>query len=279
MSRTFWESLSHSITTIAFAVWISGCGFSTSATAQDFRIDSEVYLADVKKPVSHSITLFSERLIVDFLMSEDDDLKAVEVVIFDSQQRRLVLLDMDRKIRTEITDLQLEKVVESLSRELQNNDATRFLTADSWVHDTDWSSNTVTMTSPNIVYQFRGTQPDNAAILPRYVEFLDNFTKLNATDPRKLPPFPRMKLNQKIKQLGWIPSEVRVTVKANDFVKEEIDARSKHRVTPGLSGSDKEWIANAKRDWVQLKEVDLKEYRGLVPSTVTSARPESARLK
>jgi hypothetical protein len=210
---------------------------------------------------SSNLTLFSEQLICDFQMSDEVAPQPLEVVIYDSRQKSFVLLDMKRKVRTEISDLQIEKLVENLANETQKNEASKFLMSETFVEETDWANGTLTLKGENMEYFIRGNQPDDTAFLPQYFSFLDNFTKLNATDPRKIPPFPRMKLNQRIKQLGWVPVEVRVTLKANQFFRENREAQSKHTLTGGLTRGDRELISNAKRDWQAFKVVELTEFR------------------
>jgi hypothetical protein len=236
---------------------------STGAAAQEFRIASEVYMGESKTPLTSNLTLFSDQLICDFLMSDEVNPKPLEVVIFDMRLKQFVLLNMSRKVRTEISDLQLNKLLENLAHETQVNERSKFLISDSFAEETDWANNTLRLKSDNIEYFFQGNQPSEPAILPQYFAFLDNFTRLNATDPRKLPPFPRMKLNQRIKQLGWIPSEIQVTLRSNEFFRETVDARSKHTLNLGLTSKDKELIASAKRDWQSFPAQELPEFRQL----------------
>lgn len=229
--------------------------------AQEFRITSDVYIGDSKAVLSSNLTLFSDSLICDFLMSDEVVPQPLEVVLYDTRQKRFVLLDLERRVRTEISDLQIEKLVENLAGETQKNEASKFLISETFVEETDWTNGTLSLKGDNMEYFFRGFQPEDPAFLPQYFSFLDNFTKLNATDPRKMPPFPRMKLNQRIKQLGWVPSEVRVTLKANQFFREDLEAQSKHTLTAGLTRGDRELITRAKRDWQGFKAVELTEFR------------------
>lgn len=229
--------------------------------AQEFRITSEVYVGDSKTALTNNLTLFSDQLICDFLMSDEVNPRPLEVAIYDLRQKRFVLLDMNRKVRTEISDLQLDKLVDNLAQETQANERSKFLIADNFTDETDWANNSLRLKSDNMEYYFQGNQPQEPAMLPQYFSFLDNFTRLNATDPQKLPPFPRMKLNQRIKQLGWVPNEIQVTLKANEFFRETVEARSKHTLTPGLTSRDKELIAHAKRDWQSFPAQELPEFR------------------
>ena len=230
---------------------------------QEFRIESQVYTSESTQPVSHNVTLFSEKLICDFRMTEEVDAKPQETVVYDPRQRLIVLLDPQRQVRVEIPDTQLLKLVDGLRRETLQNERAKFLINDTFEEDTDWSDGWVTLTSPSLTYRFKGEQPADVSIIPRYFDFLDNFTRLNASDPTKIPPFPRMRLNQTIKKLGWIPTEVQISIVPNGFFRQPLNANSKHVITSGLTTGDQELIAIAKRQWVQFPAVDLTEYRGI----------------
>jgi hypothetical protein len=233
--------------------------------------------------VSQNITLFSQGLVYDFQLSNDAQSKLVEIAIFDTRKRTIVLLDTHRQIRLEMPDLQLLKIVDGVRRETVQDKRSSFLVEDTFDEDIDWSTNWVTLTSDQIEYRFKGAQPKDASVLPQYYDFLHNFTMLIASDPTKVPPFARMKLNKSIKRLGWIPTEVQISVKQNSLFRQAFSAKSKHVVMYLLSDEDRSRIAMAKRHWLQFKSVDLAEYRGLkkqprfqLPKISTASYEESA---
>ena len=235
----------------------------SSVAAQEFRIESQVYDDSSQLPVSQNVTLFSQGLVFDFRMSDDVQPEPLEIVIFDSRQRRLVLIDPAREIRMELADLSLLRILDGVRRETVQDKRTSFLVENDFEESPDWSTGWVTLTSPEIVYRFKGEQPKDVSILPMYFAFLENFTRLVATDPTKIPPFPRMKLNQSLKRLGWIPSEVQITVNQNSLFREGFSAKSKHTLMTQLSSKDRQKITMAKQHWQTFKSVKLNEYRGL----------------
>ena len=124
-----------------------------------------------------------------------------------------------------------------------------------------------------------GKQPKDVTVLPIYLSFLDNFTQLIATDPHKIPPFPRLRLNESIRKLGWIPSEVHVSIAANSLTSQPINATSKHVMIPELSNKDRDRISQAKSYWMHYKSVDLATYRGFKQTMMDRlVRPVSAQL-
>lgn len=256
---------------LIFSLALTAICLNQDLSGQEFRIESQVYAAQSTQPISHNVTLFTPKLIYDTRLSNDAEPKPIEHVVFDTRQKTLILLDTQREVRVEILDLELLKILEGLRRETMQNDRTKFLTNDTFEEETDWSDGWVTLTSPSITYRFRGSQPEDISFLPLYFEFLDHFTRLKASDPTMIPPFPRMKLNQAIKKLGWIPDEVQIDARRNGLFREPIKAFSKHVLTKGLTTSDQEMIEQVKKQWMQYKEVPLIEYRGIEKKSILAA--------
>ena len=250
------------------------------AAGQEFRIESQVYSADETEPVSRSVTLFTSKLVCDFLMDDQADPKPVEIVIFDIRQGQLALLDPQREVQVTVPDVQLIKLTEGLRRETMQNEKTKFLVEETYEENQNWSDGWVTLDSPSISYRVKGAQPDDVSVLLNYYRFLDQFTRLNSTDPTQLPPFPRMRLNRTLKQLGWIPSEVQISVKQNQLFREPFQATAKHVFVEGLTPSDQELLAGAKKKWLHYEQVDLTKYRGLEapkPAFLSSRGTEKKR--
>lgn len=256
--------LNHALPTqLAVSLLVVICILQLPALGQEFRIESQVYAANSQQPVSHNITLFSEGLVYDFQLSEGSSPDPVEIVIFDSRNRTLILLDLQREMRMDLQELQLLKIVDGVRRETIQDKRSSFFVDDTFQEDVDHSTNWATLTSPLIEYRVRGARPKDASVLPLYADFLNNFTMLNATDPTKLPPFARIRLNQTINQLGWIANEVQISIKQNSLLRQPFRAKSTHVVIHQLSDTDRKRITNAKKYWMQFERVELAKYRGL----------------
>lgn len=249
-----------------FAFGIMLClSLSAATIAQiqtpQFRIESQVYSGDSPAPVSENVTLFDNGIVYDFQMSGNANATPSEIVIFDERKRELTLMDVNRKIAWTVADLRLLKMVDQLRREAVNNDRASFLVNEPFTETDDWSSDHVLLESNSFQYKLTGKRPANESILPRYNEFLDQFTRLSASDPKRLPPFPRLMLNKTIKNHGWIPTEVQVQVKPNSFFKEAFSATSKHVLVMSLSEADRERIKFARKCWMEFESSNLVEYR------------------
>lgn len=229
---------------------------------QDFRIDSQVYVEGKSLPVSENITLFSSGVIYDFQISDNGESETEETVIFNSRLKTFTLLNHANRTKLDLVDLELLSIYEGVRKETRQDHRSRFLTDDTFVEDIDLSANLVTLSSPQIEYCYSGSQPAKVSILEQYNEFLHYFTMLNVSDPTKVPPFARMELNKSIKRLGWIPTEIRISVEQNSLFREAFKAKSKHTVRYQLSEKDQARIESIKKRWSQYKPVYLAEYRG-----------------
>ncbi len=83
-------------------------GLSQSAFAEEFRIESKVYVENNPTPASESVTLFNDSRVYVFLNSPR------EITLLDIPRNRIVLIDPARKVRTELTTEKLAAFVEQL---------------------------------------------------------------------------------------------------------------------------------------------------------------------
>lgn len=236
------------------------------ASGQEFKIESQVYSGDSTMPVSQSVTMFSQGIVYEFKLSNESLSEAKEIIIFDSRQRRVALIDPAKSIKLEMLDLRVMKILEGVRRSTEQDKRTQFLVQDSFTEEVDLTSGWVTLSSPNITYRFKGKQPNTVSIVPTYLAYLDNATRLVATDPHQIPPFAKMRLNQSIRQRGWIPSEIQVSIEPNSLFKQGLNAKVKHVLTTGLSKKDRDRITTAKSHWLQFEPVKLSDYRGFQPT-------------
>lgn len=251
------------ITLLLAISWLLIPQFGTSCLlGQDFRIDSQVYIDAQRSPVSENITLFSSGIIYDFQLSDTGEIETEETVIFDSRQKTFTLLNHAKKTKLKLSDLQLISIYEGVRKETRLDYRSKFLTDDSFDEVMDPDGNFITLSSPQIEYRYKGSQPSNVSILEQYNDFLHYFTLLNVSDPTKVPPFARMELNKSIKRIGWLPAEIQISVQQNNLFREAFSAKSKHSVRYQLSKQDQDRIDSIKRHWTQYKSVGLAEYRG-----------------
>lgn len=233
-------------------------------SAQEFRIETEVTNVDTGETVSENLTLFDDHIIVDFMLKPDKTRFPVEIVAYVTNEKRFVLMDTTRKVKTELVESDLLRILAALQGSAFVDDENRFLFRPEFEESFDSSTGWLELRSPQLIYRTRGQRPVQELALHKYFEFIDQFARLNATDPRRMPPFARLKLNQAIKKQGVIPDEVEMTLVPDMLGNEpEIRMRSRHVVMWELSETDRQRIESAKRYWMEFENVDMKRYRGL----------------
>ena len=80
------------------------------------------------------------------------------------------------------------------------------------------------------------------------------------TDPQRMPPFARLKLNQTIKKYGLVPASIELTVKSGNSNRANVEASSQHTISMSLTSQDLDRIKFAKKSWTQFRQVELPEY-------------------
>ena len=232
-------------------------------SAQDFRIETELYVGDANKSSSRNVTVFSDSLVYDFLMSDTAASQPIQITVFDRTEKKFILIDMQQKVRLELERTQLIKLLEGLRTETMQNESVRFMADIQFKEEFDITSGVVEAKSDLIRYKLKGNHPTDSTILPAYHDFLDHYTMLGATDPQRFPPFARMKFNQVIKKYGWIPTEVTFSVGTNEVFQRAMKARTQHTLNMNLSDRDRERIQLAKRCRMSYKIVNMAEFRGI----------------
>jgi hypothetical protein len=108
-------------------IWLAAAlaGLPALALAQDFRIDTEIFVRTVgekvkeKEPDAETLTIFTNNMIYDFLRSEPR-----EITLFDPSRGRFTLLDETRELKTSLsTQDVLDYVLSFDSHATQSQDA------------------------------------------------------------------------------------------------------------------------------------------------------------
>lgn len=235
-------------------------GLSQPSWAQQFRIETQIYIGAEAETASENTTLFAGGLVFDVQQKGG---QTHEVAILDPQHRKIILLDRFRQVKLELDEIQLIKMADSLRKQTSTNKAAGFLVNDRFEENVDLDNGTATLTSPLIKYTVTGRRPSDVRMLPQYNQFIDYFTRMKFSDPHAFPPFPRLRLNETLSKLGWIPTEVTIDIDENMLFKEGLKATSKHTMIPNLSDKDLATVSQLKVQWLNFKPVSLNEYRGL----------------
>ncbi len=241
-----------------------GAGMVGNLAAQDFRVESQVFVGDAGSPSSENLTLYLEGVAYDFQMSAESPGEPIEVVIFDSRNKVLVLLDIERELRTDIADFELLKMLQGLRESAKENEASDFLLNPELASNFDINTNVLTVSNDDMTYRAKGEAPPQDLIgMPLFYEAMEQFTRLSASDPKRLPPFARLVLNREIRKHGLFPTSIEMSMRAGAITRNEFNARSAHTVIWQLSQQDRERIQFAKKQWMNFEKVSIGTYRDL----------------
>jgi hypothetical protein len=248
-------------TRAALLLWFCGtmvlCGWTKQAAAEEFRIESKVFSGKDDTSTSESVTLFADDRVYDFLSSPS------EITVFDFPRGRIVLLDTNRKLRTELTTDKLNEFTEQLrARAARQTDALLKFAANPKFDESHSDAQWLQFASPQMTYRVHPTKPDNPNVVREYRMFSDWSARLNSMiHPGAMPPFPRLAVNGALERAGQIPESVQLTVAAqNHLMAKPTVLRSEHELTMRLLPNDRKRIDEAGKYLVTFPEVSMEEY-------------------
>jgi hypothetical protein len=228
--------------------------------ADDFRIETKVFVGKDKSPLSQTTTLFKAGYVYDYLSSPSNP---EQVAVLDKQHGRFILLDHTRKLKTEIKSedvLAFARQCQTLSAKSSN--AFLKFAADP-EFETDFSADgELTLSSQFINYKLQ-TQPANTPeAAQQYREFSDWYARFNAmSNPESTPPFARLVVNDELATRGLVPTEVQLTISAPGKLGRTVALRSEHHVSWRLLKRDEEKIAVTANQLATFKSVTFSEFQ------------------
>jgi hypothetical protein len=251
----------------ALAVALSSL-IASRAAADDFRIETKVFVGKETEPASQDLALFRGEQVYDFLD------KPKEITVFDKPRSRVILLDPARRVKTEVT---MERLM-AFSDELrtwcgkQSDPLLKFAAEPSFDQSLDSASGEMVFTSPFLTYRVATVKAGTDEIARQYLEFSDSYARLNAmTNPGSTPPFPRLKIDEALFLSHGVPEKVQLTTPSRArFGGKPTVVRSEHNVNWRLLESDQQKIQEAEEFLVTFTQLPLERYLG-------TARPPDAK--
>lgn len=224
------------------------------AAAENFRMETDVFVGNQKKPICQTLTLFTETMVYDFIYGpgdakakdkDKDDQQITEATVFDMSAGRVILLDMKQNKKTVLTHEQLVQLTTSMKVNTTEKDAIyHFAAHPVFSVNFDEPTSLLTLSSPSLSYTAKTQKADNAAAAWRYQEFADWSARLNACRPGNLPPFARMELGKAMADRSLLPEEItRTMVAPGRLGNKKVEMRSRHMVNWLLSSKDRKRIA------------------------------------
>ncbi len=244
--------------------WLTG---ASRAVAEEFRIQTRVFVGDEEQPVSETTTLFLDGVVYDFLDTPS------QVAVFrkpgGGRPGRFILLDPTHKMRTELSTDQLAGAMEKLRAwaAQQTDPFLQFAADPQFTESFDPQTGKLTLTSLIETYQVDTAKTDHAEALTEYHEFLDWYAQLNTLLVGGPPPEPRLKLNAALARYKVIPLKVERTRAG-----EEDPVWAEHEFTWRLSRQDRNRIDTVRESLASYRAVTNEEFL-----TSTQAQSDEAQ--
>ncbi len=238
----------------------AGLGFLAPArAAEEFRIENKVFVGSEKEPRTESTTIFYQGLVYDYLK------EPAEVTVFDPPHRRFILLDLSRRLKTELSADEVAALNHNLRDWAagQSDPYLQFLADPKFDEQFDGETGTLVLASPWVSYRVVTQVPDNPAVARQYREFSDWYTLLNTRlNPGSKLPFARLALNEALEKRGRIPKEVHLTMRSKRGLPfQKITVRSEHHLVSTLLQSDRDRIRQSDEFMGMFRAVDFSEYQ------------------
>jgi hypothetical protein len=245
-----WLSVSFTLAGLAI-----GCA---PANADDFHISNKLYFHPDEQPVE-STTLFHTGKVYDFLKSPR------ETIIFDPARDQVLILDPDRRLKTSITTGEISTQIGRLREagKQHKRPLISFTAAPKFSETLDPKTGTLKLASRWMSYEVKTRAPDNPKVARQYCDFADWLSQLNALLNPPTMPFPRLALNDVLRQRQELPSEITLTLMPEERRHKETVIRSEHNILMTLSRSDLQEIEEAHQQLHTFAEVGFDEYHRL----------------
>lgn len=229
------------------------------AWADDFRVENAIFLDNEKQPRIESTTIFAAGLVYDYLKSP------AEVTVFDPSRGRFVLLDLSRRVRTEVDLLKIHRLCEQIQTwaAKQSDPLLNFLAHPRFDEQAPEGTGRLALSSPLVSYELTTAAMPTPAISTAYRQFSDAYSELNALlNPGSRPPFARLVLNDVLDRRQQFPQEVKLTLQVGSgFSAKRTVIRSQHRLATTLVEADRDRVAQTGQYLTIFSPVAFEEYQ------------------
>jgi hypothetical protein len=223
-SRAVFVSLARAQIVVALAVVAAAAAARAAGDARGFelRVESELFADGAAEPVARSLTLFRAGVAWDFLelaAPDGDDagggMRLTEIVLHDPIRERVVVIDPNRDVKTQVETIRLERLSVSLAKWARSADdrLVRWAGGPDFGDGITEKEGALELVGPRVRYAVAyGAAPSTEAAAA-YRRFADTAILLKALlHPGGIPPFPRLALNRRIEAAGAIPAEVSLEI-------------------------------------------------------------------
>lgn len=234
------------------------CGCATLVSADEFRVDSRVFIAKQTEPHSTNSTFFRGDHIYDLLD------KPRQITVYDTVRGRIVLADPERQQKVEISFGMLKAFSNELrARPLKRPDAfIQFALRPELVPSTDRETGERVFSSSHLTYRVAAAAAERESVAARYRDFCDWSAQLNAMVNRgSMPPFPRLAVNEALASERLVPERIAFHVPPRQWIGgKAVHLRSEHDFQYRLLDGDLRRIEQAGETLAKCQSVGLAEF-------------------
>lgn len=240
----------------------------------ELRVESELFADGAAAPVARSLTLFRAGVAWDFLeLATPDDgddgpgMQLTEIVLHDPARERVVVIDPNRDVKTEVETIRLERLSVSLAKWARTTDdrLVRWAGGPDFGDGITEKEDALELVGPRVRYAVAyGAAPSTEAAAA-YRRFADTAILLKALmQPGGIPPFPRLALNRRIEAAGAIPAEVSLEIDPKLALVAGRPSRLKcvHKSHPRLLAGDIARIEQAEAHIASAQTVEVAAFVG-----------------
>jgi hypothetical protein len=222
------------------------------AAAQEFRIETEVFIGEAEEPASHTVTLFEKSAVYEFVDNPE------QVIVYrptsSEHPAQFILLDTATERRTDVDVERVTKLMEKLSgwAAKQKDPLLTFSAKPTFQETFDDASGSLTLTNQQWTYRVATVAANSKDELDRYRKFTDRYAELQSMLHSSPPPGPRQALNAALSQHGVVPVEIRRTIGGD----EKNVVRAVHLFTWRLSKDDRTRLDDAQQRLANYQKVE-----------------------
>lgn len=241
------------------AALFAGMGVERPALAEDFRMENKVYVGNEREPCAESTTIFYNGAAYDFLK------KPPEITVFDKDVSRFILLDTERRVKTELTAQEVAEFVERLRQRAAEyaHPFAAFQANPKFEQAFDASARELSFTSPWMTYRVVTIDAGSREAASQYRRFADWQARLNTLiNPKAIRPFGRLEVNAELEQREELPKEVHLVITpGGTFPPKRVTFRSEHQLVRRVVESDRARVQQAGEFIAIFPVVSFEEYQ------------------
>lgn len=261
---------------VAVAVAFCSCVIAR-VIADDFHIDNKLYQdwdekkGHPKEPPVETTTLFASGRIYDFMT------KPKETIVFDPGQSKIIILDPDRRLKTQILTDEISTQIGKLRQAAieYKDDVVRESAQAKFAESVDPKTGILTLTNRWMRYEVESMAPDRPQVARQYADAADWLAQLNSMLNPTYIPFPRLALNKVLRARQEVP--VKITLHLTPEKHKPKAMHSEHTILMGLSQIDKQRIDEAGEQMHKFTEVPFDEYHKVDEQAQAAAQAGTKR--